>query len=180
MAQSTAKIKATIASIPTRMSRTEKFNFALALIGLVADTIGIGTFLFAFGNLDAGSGSKQPFALLVFLSILSASILIYGWFGIAWFIVRRYYKLKMKTHPENIENLMGEMCFRASILAALLTLPGILMWVCLVCGNPSAIILGLFIVGIGWFGIAFGIYFFMPVIYEDMLPIMEENPFFSK
>jgi len=177
MSQPLDNLKNSIASLPTKMSRSEKFNFILALIGLSADTIGIATFLFAFGHADTIGTSKEPTALLVFLFVLSGSILIYAWVGITWFFVRRYYKIKIKSKPPKFNNMLIEMCFRASVIGAIFALPGLIMWFCLF-GLYYLMVLP-FLLTIGCPAITFGIYYLMPVIYEDMMYIMEENPFYK-
>jgi len=158
------------------MSRSEKFNFILALVGLSADTIGIGTFLFALGQANAIATSKESTTLLVLLFGLSGSILIYGWFGIAWFFVRRSYKVKMKYRPDNIIPFLMEICIRASVLGGILALPGIVMWFCLLT-DPAVLIIApipIFVIGgvISW-----SIYYLMPMIYENMMHFMEDNAF---
>lgn len=75
------------------MSRSETINFALAIIGLTADTLGI--YVFFFNPNLKESLPKVPNILLV--EIIAISIYSYSWLVFSWILLRLYYKIKHKT-----------------------------------------------------------------------------------
>lgn len=168
-------------SLSTRFSRSERFAFILAMIGLLADTIGIGTFVFGLFSVQAiKTNSQADNVIQVLLAITSGAILVYGWFALAWFFTYRFVKMRIKTNPVNLHLLFVDLISRAALTAGFIALPGLLMWGYVV---SETIATGYGILGIVLvicatlllhFSIRGIIFLAMPIIYQEM------NPYFEK
>src|SRR5262245_36210708 len=70
------------------MRNPERFAFVAGVLGFIVDLIALGTFVASgWGSTEVRSGSGGVFAL----QIWGALVLIYGWFIVTWFLVRRNY-----------------------------------------------------------------------------------------
>jgi hypothetical protein len=89
-------------SIFSYMSRAEKFALYVGIVGLAANIL---TIIASALTITDSSGSisfqlipgTQQIPILDLLKTLSTLLLIYGWFTISWFLVRRYFLSWLKT-----------------------------------------------------------------------------------
>lgn len=85
------------------MSKIEKFGLATGVIGLVADLIGLITFLAGFWQFssDQSTTTQMPF---IFQALMGLSI-FYGWFVISWVLVRRNFVMRDTKHHVDLPTM---------------------------------------------------------------------------
>lgn len=161
-------------SLIARMSRSEKFNLVLAIIGLVADTIGIGIFTFGLVRLEGSSANSSGYGVQVGIVLLTAGVLLYSWFGIGWYFLRRFAKMRIKTKPRHFTNAFFSACVSCSAVAGGATTPAWFMWLAFASGDPGAVVLIILLYPVVWALTIPAFYFFMPMVYEDMMPYLDQ------
>jgi len=173
MSQATIKANDSNNSTSARLSRSERFNLVLALIGLSADTISIGTFLFAGVHLDSKEISSFPKSVIALLVILSSAVLLYSWIAIGWFFIRKSTKMQIRIKPGSLVKVYGGICLGGTTFSFVATLPGWLMLFCLLSSDFLGLSLFIFMPIV--FGLILaGFYHLIPMMHEDMLPYLEE------
>jgi hypothetical protein len=87
----------------TQMSGVEKFGFISGIIGLIADLIGLTTFVLGFWSFQQPDTTGVAIPTLV--KILSAVVWLYGWAAISWFLIRRSFVQRNRPQDFNCESV---------------------------------------------------------------------------
>ncbi len=164
-----------------RSRRSGKFHYALAIIGLVADLIGIGAFAVSIIKME--SGSEYRTALFIDWRVLTIASLFYGWFVLSWIVIRkhftslgkqlRYYKKVDEFTLREIMDKFRSFTFKTVTALGIFTAITLIFIILSIVSSPLYIglsILGVVVLGLLSLGAIFlMIIFLMPVIYEDMV-----------
>ncbi|MBE0670633.1 MAG: hypothetical protein IH588_08605 [Anaerolineales bacterium] len=105
------------------MSKLDKFNLVTAIIGLVADIIGISVFLTAINT--TSSPTKYDGRTASFIQFASIFLFLYGWLAISWIMIRRSF-----LKNSNPKWGLADTAYRTILGIGLLLLPLIVMiWI---------------------------------------------------
>lgn len=163
------------------LNRSEKFNLALAIIGLVADLIGIGTLAVSLVKVK-GSLEYQA-ALPVDWRIVVIASSFHGWFVLAWVFVRKHYcNLIQQLNYVNNEisnstmKYLTKKFFKSTVraVAGIGILMVITLLVVIISITSELEIIIYSIVGVPFLGLLLGwaiilmVALLMPIIYKDM------------
>lgn len=108
-------------AVGKQMSKIERFSLLTAIIGLVADVIGISTFLAAVW---ATSSLNVPSSgIMVLFHIASPFLFLYAWFSICWFTVRRSF-----LRRNDNQWLLSDTTYRTVLGTGLLLSPLLMVW----------------------------------------------------
>ena len=83
------------------MNSLEKFGLVSGIIGLVSDIVGLVSFLAGLWRpsaLNSGTG-ELPFVL----QVISAFMIIYGWFSISWVLIRKAFLSRKHSKKQFID-----------------------------------------------------------------------------
>ena len=146
------------------LSKGEKFNLISAIIGLIADFIGISTFL--AGILQFGGSSSS--AGYVLFKMSTALVFVYGWFIVAWVFTRRgLNRIEMSFRRyRSLDSIAGF----STLGVGVFLLPLAIIWyIAFIFSNSS-----LFPIDYGFFEVVSGLLIWvcliilMPRFYEDL------------
>jgi hypothetical protein len=85
------------------MSKLERFGFISGIIGLIADLIGLTTFVLGFWSFQQPDTSGLAIPTLV--KIFSAIVWLYGWTAISWFLIRRSFVQRNRPQEFDFESI---------------------------------------------------------------------------
>lgn len=160
-----------------RLSGVEKFGVVSGMIGLVADAIALITFVTGFVSLDTGPTAASGTTLFL---IVTALLLLYGWFTLAWVLTKRGLGNIAKGQRWAA---LDDCSIRATVGVGLLIAPLALVWLVALSSVSSmedfwsAVgVIGLFPVALLIFGVCLSIKFLMPLVYEDLADTRPEEP----
>jgi hypothetical protein len=124
------------APLQNKMTRLEKINLFIAIVGLLADVVTILSFVsgvFSF-NSTPSTNSKAESLKIIFISG-SGLIIIYGWITLAWLYTKRslakWIGERKNPRKQTISNTLFTFTLNATIGTGLLLSPLYLGWLIL-------------------------------------------------
>lgn len=104
------------------MSKLEQFGLASGIIGLIADLIGLTTFVLGFWGFEQSDSSGVSMGVL--FRIATIFVIFYGWIVISWILVRRSYVKRNKRQKYNFNASVNQSVDSLQVFIA----PILILW----------------------------------------------------